>query len=763
MAILFNGSPQGALGNFNGRTDWFDPPWDYAPTEPQVQGGLAIPRNPQAQILQDANGRFAGQKYWRFEVAPGDQFQTQSGERVLLTRPQYWGDNNLRLPEELDGLPLGTPGSTPPAGRTGSPPWGTIRYWGMSLKLDSAFKVPHSWFLIWQQKMSQYNWSPWVQIAIRTDEARDGGLTAGADGPIRLSLYANVAKTTTSTPYIDRRPTAPNVDLTKNIWYDLIWGIKYATDTSGWARLWWKPSTSSSWTLVSYVENAQLGQWNIDAADTTVLWTDSSFGIYRGADFTGDTHVIWATGPYAATTFEDIANAIYGSPQLATQAGARRVRTRQQVRHATAFDGVDDQVQTKLGSTLQGYGTTVAIARFNASASTLQHLFGWYDNAGSGHAAPLQYDATNKQLRYFNYLTGSRTSVFTFSPGEEYHLLASRKATGTALPRFSWMSYWDRQWTHMDGGTSLQDHPITGGSGTIGISKLTSALPATSATSHTTASVSLTAGRVYIVLVYGNAVGVPQPTLTGASQTWDLIRSDHHTTSYDRRLTSFRCKPLADASGTLLISWGVTSTTAGWAVLEVTNMDTSGTNGAGAIGDSDVSSDTSGTTGSVPALTLTNSSSVNLAFWCHKKDEAITPEGGWTELADHTQPSTHSFEAEWQVNDTTATASWTTAAQYSGQAIEIIAGAASSAPDSVVFGRHVSGTTTAQLDGDLLACAWFGSKVLSDAQIEGLVDPVAWVRQQPTGMWVFDRRKLFDLTRRGANEIARTGTLLVES
>lgn len=296
--LLFDGTPQHAPGQWNGKLGFIYPPWDAL-----ENGGLAIPRPPQCQIVLDDNGRFPGKPYWRFETAPGDKYQQQSGERVLLIRPETHQQGGVKTkPEELPGIDS-----------SGTPPWGETRAFAMSVKFRADFGVPHSWLLLWQQKMSQYNFSPFASLSIRSELDVDGGLPLGSTDHLKLFLIVDSGPFDGKgflPAYKRRRLNAPNAidTVQQEQWYDIGWELKYANDQhpGGYAYLWWKKAEDAAWTKVVYVENDWVGQWPVDRR---VNFTTFSQGIYRGDDRSGATHVTWQTGCEVAKTFAELAPA----------------------------------------------------------------------------------------------------------------------------------------------------------------------------------------------------------------------------------------------------------------------------------------------------------------------------------------------------------------------------------------------------------------------------------------------------------------------
>lgn len=169
----------------------------------------------------------------------------------------------------------------------------------------------------------------------------------------------------------------------------------------------------------------------------------------------------------------------------------------------------------------------------------------------------------------------------------------------------------------------------------ITVTHLVSNSDQTDLTSYTTASHTVTANALILAAVSGSVASgtVNTPTLTGHSGTWVAINSQGML-SPERKLFLFRTMVGSGSTGTVTLDWGAqTQERASWIIVEATGVDTSGTNGSGAIVQSVIGSITDVT------LTLTLAafgSSDNRPFATYRYTQNFngTPETGWTELAD---------------------------------------------------------------------------------------------------------------------------------
>lgn len=209
----------------------------------------------------------------------------------------------------------------------------------------------------------------------------------------------------------------------------------------------------------------------------------------------------------------------------------------------------------------------------------------------------------------------------------------------------------------------------------LAFSALTSGETNTNATSYTTASVSPGADRLILLCltINRNSAAAVTPTISGNGLTWVQIGSTV-TFATDVTIQSaiciFRAMGASPSAGAITVDHGgVTHEGLQWAVIEVTGMDTSGTNGSGAI----VQSDSARLpTVAEAALSISkalasfaDSNNRGFAWACHSFTEQIVPRTSWTELVDvstATAPSRDS-EAQWSDAagaDATVSCSWAT-------------------------------------------------------------------------------------------------------
>jgi hypothetical protein len=113
-----------------------------------------------------------------------------------------------------------------------------------------------------------------------------------------------------------------------------------------------------------------------------------------------------------------------------------------------------------------------------------------------------------------------------------------------------------------------------------------------SGSSINTASISPSPNQLVLVYVATfNSGGTPNtPTLTGCNMTWVAVAT---ATTTQRKVTVFRGMSDNPTAGALTISYAGQSNSVGWSVDQFANVNTTGTNGSGAVVQSNVNQSTS--------------------------------------------------------------------------------------------------------------------------------------------------------------------------
>lgn len=207
---------------------------------------------------------------------------------------------------------------------------------------------------------------------------------------------------------------------------------------------------------------------------------------------------------------------------------------------------------------------------------------------------------------------------------------------------------------------------------------------------YTTASFTPTTPNSLLLLIVGYSVAsgaAPVPVVTSSAEgvTWN----DLQTAGAVRSISTFRRQTSANpvAQTVTITAPTGTYTSAMWFVVEITGQDTSGTNGSGAITQTNVGNGT-GTASSVSLAAVPASDSATLFAQIHPFQEAVNPRTNWTEIGveeTETAPTSTTF-AEYRLNggEQTASATWTTSGAWRGIIMEIKA--ASGTPPAAFAG-----------------------------------------------------------------------------
>lgn len=224
----------------------------------------------------------------------------------------------------------------------------------------------------------------------------------------------------------------------------------------------------------------------------------------------------------------------------------------------------------------------------------------------------------------------------------------------------------------------------------VSASNLTSGSSASAGTSFSTTSVSPTSDRLILLFVYlrnGSSTNPTVSSISGNSLTWVKVNSVTYDTTSSTRRSIEVWRALGTAtSGAITITTTESETGAEWSVDEFSGIDTSGTNGSGAI----VQSVTNTGTGTgVNSLTVTLAafgSSNNGTYGAFGNDtgsDTTTAGTGFTKIgsiansnANVNSSSATEFRND---NDTSVDITWSTSTSTDrgGIAIEIKAAASS--------------------------------------------------------------------------------------
>ena len=205
---------------------------------------------------------------------------------------------------------------------------------------------------------------------------------------------------------------------------------------------------------------------------------------------------------------------------------------------------------------------------------------------------------------------------------------------------------------------------------------LTSGHDPTNTSTFTTASVAPAANALVTVavLTHQSSAAAPDPTLTGAGMTWQVVAS----VAYDGgtpldRVTIFRAMSVSPGSGPITIKTSVTVSNCQWIVSQWGGVDQSGTNGSGAIVQTKSATGASVTTLAPSLAAFAGATNVAYGVFGVANSAAVITAGSGFTTVDQ-QPSGEGtvgdLFAEWAVNKPAVTATWPSA-NAGGLAVEI--------------------------------------------------------------------------------------------
>ena len=212
-------------------------------------------------------------------------------------------------------------------------------------------------------------------------------------------------------------------------------------------------------------------------------------------------------------------------------------------------------------------------------------------------------------------------------------------------------------------------------------SSLTSGSSTTDATSYETASITPTSNALVLLAFTSRTAtaDIVVGTASGNSLTWDLV-DNIPVSGNNRTVVVRRAMGVSPTTGTITISFGAqTQTSAIWSVVECTGVDTSGSNGSGAIVQS-IDQDSGAMATSFTNTMADFGSTANAGYTAamHIANEATTPGSSWSEIHDVAiAENAYGFQTQYKINDKVGTASWATSSFFQDIAIEIKDGAVS--------------------------------------------------------------------------------------
>jgi hypothetical protein len=240
--------------------------------------------------------------------------------------------------------------------------------------------------------------------------------------------------------------------------------------------------------------------------------------------------------------------------------------------------------------------------------------------------------------------------------------------------------------TANDGAVSVFDDVaitvLAAGQATLSVLKKGVIHSGTDAAAYSFPPITAANGRLYVVFVntsIGTGAAPWATSLSGAGLSFAELGTpggvSYSGSTGVRRVQVWRALASAGAtSGAIAISLSGTSTGMDAVLLEFGGVDTSGTNGAGAIAQTAFRTVQGATSLSMALAPLASPNDRPAAFFAHRAAEATTEAPGYTELDDaaHSSPVT-GVECQWHASsaDNAPSASWSTAADAAGVVLVI--------------------------------------------------------------------------------------------
>lgn len=201
-------------------------------------------------------------------------------------------------------------------------------------------------------------------------------------------------------------------------------------------------------------------------------------------------------------------------------------------------------------------------------------------------------------------------------------------------------------------------------------------------TSADTASVSPSPNKLQLLSISvrnGSNITPTISSVTGCGLTWELEDSIAFDTSASslRKLFVYRALDTSPSTGVITITTGETNTDVTWVLDEFTGMDTSGTNGSGAMVQSVTNKDEAGSASSLTVTLAAFSSIINAtygAFATANDTDGAVAGSGFTLVGSGAGAGVNGLSTRTEfrnTNDTSVDMTLTSGVQFGGVAIEI--------------------------------------------------------------------------------------------
>lgn len=265
---------------------------------------------------------------------------------------------------------------------------------------------------------------------------------------------------------------------------------------------------------------------------------------------------------------------------------------------------------------------------------------------------------------------------------------------------------------------------------------LTSGTDGVDKTDYPTASITPTANRLVLAAVSGDSGGAQEvPTLAGCGLTWVQVAT---VAGLTHGITVFRGLGASPTTGALTATFSATQNTVRWSVVEFDGIDTSGTNGSGAVVQSKTATAT-GTAGTADFDAAFGDATNNATYSAIQVGTGsaggVTPEAGFAEL--HEASLGGLLETMWRVGeDQTPAPTWVTSRLWTQIVVEIKA-AVSGATGTVAVTQDAqtssaSGSIVGPFIGTVAVSQAAQTSTASGSVIENLSGTVAVTQADQT-------------------------------
>ena len=229
----------------------------------------------------------------------------------------------------------------------------------------------------------------------------------------------------------------------------------------------------------------------------------------------------------------------------------------------------------------------------------------------------------------------------------------------------------------------------------ITVTALTGAADNVDRNSYATASITPSASKLILAFFSArkSSATVSTATATGNGLTW-VAEENQIYESDESRLMCFRAMGASPSAGAVTFDLGgVTHVGAQWSIFELDGVDTSGTDGSGAIVQSEKTSSAGATTLTVTLAAFGSADNATVAGFTHRANEVTTHETDYTEVHDVQSNNPNlGTETEYKIaNDTSPSASWASSSACAAIALEIKAAAAPAGTTPILLGLMGAG------------------------------------------------------------------------